>query len=336
LARLAMALGAIGSGLAGVPNYAFEEMRDAIRNDLEAQKLNKAFLRDRAVAEGSIVQMARARFEDERMQDVAMQQSAWKLMDAELGRFAVMAKLPAQQAGIEAMRTQVFAELEDLDRQFRTANDAFVLRRLAAQQAAAAAQAKARADAMRTRREALEDETYVPNWGWARGKIEGRKMRQAQTDYYDAKQAFRELRGMARNWKTKVGTDTLGTGLFKGGTKEWAAARAAAARLQTKVAKAFGGVITDSDRAEAAKQVPDPTSMRDFNIDEALNAAERALDRNARAAIGSTIIGAPTDIIPTLPGDEPDVPLPQGQTETPAAGAAQSRGRGSAKTRQER
>jgi hypothetical protein len=134
LTSIAVALGAAGSALTGAPNFAFERLQSAIRDDIEAQKQNKAFKQNRAMAEGSLVQMARDRFSDERMQDLAMQQAAYGMVQSELARFATIAAQPQQKTAIEQLENQVAGEQEKLQMQFRTANDAYALARIAASQ----------------------------------------------------------------------------------------------------------------------------------------------------------------------------------------------------------
>jgi hypothetical protein len=314
---IAVALGAYGAAITGAPNVAYDRLSKSIENDISAQRANKAAKFQRAEAEGSLAAMARARFSDERVQDLAMREAAFNMVGAELEKWSTLAKTPEQESAIAQMHAQNTDQLNRLRQQRRQAMEVVALQALAP---------KASVSATKKAQEAEANPLYVPGLGFARKVDEAERMRTGLANYNESKRMFRRAHEMADSWSAKFGSTWL-----EQGTSEFHTADALSKNLQSKVARSFGGVITDSDREEAARQVPNMTKWGG-GLHERLNMAEQALDNNYRAAIEATIIGAPIAPVPSVPGATGTNPLPQGRAEAPTGTALRGGGSGSSGT----
>jgi hypothetical protein len=132
VAGVAQFLSLIGTGLAQTPDVVGEELRRRADADIEEQKANVAIKQNRAAAEGSLVEMARRRFDSEGAQDAAMKASAYRKIQTQLASFADLAKRPEQKLALE----QAIAGFDDAitkqEQQMRLQGEADIVRRMQA------------------------------------------------------------------------------------------------------------------------------------------------------------------------------------------------------------
>lgn len=317
--RFAIALGALGSALTGQPNQVWEMVKSEIDNEILAQRENAQLLGRRAEQERTFYQMARERFGDERLAELAALEQAYAQADQELARFADSARTPERQAALEGLRAQVQKSIVEASAQ----------RELAQTDQIAIAEAQ-KFDPVRSVTtggmpsdplKALEyqlryvktgrelekllnlkpgavDEShplYVPGLGYARTRGEATMMRTKVSEFREALSAFDDAEKILQD-RARLGWGKV-------------AKRAAVtqAQLATRVAKAYGGVMTEGDIERSMAELPDITNsdLRGREA-EALKVAREKILRQYESLKGSFITPQrPESVEPEPPPQQP-------------------------------
>lgn len=126
MSRIAIALGAAGTALTGAPNFAFEEMKQDVANDIEEQKAEHdarvESMGARAKLAGTLYDEAKSRFSDDREARMAALQAAYQSIDAELARFDDGTLDPGRQATLDQMRAQTKQQIAQAQEARRAAH----------------------------------------------------------------------------------------------------------------------------------------------------------------------------------------------------------------------
>lgn len=129
--RIALLLGTIGSGVSGQPNMVWEKLNRDVEQNIARQKERIQLKQGRLKDQAMMIDMARARFQDERTVDAVMKEAAYRKIGAELQRFSEFAKTPERQAALDALMAQNNIALTMAERDRRAAMDEDVLKRRA-------------------------------------------------------------------------------------------------------------------------------------------------------------------------------------------------------------
>lgn len=127
--------GMVLSGAAGGPEgakWAVDTMEKKILRDIDEQKANKALMAGGLAAQGSLIELARTRFDSEAEIDAAMRETAYRRAKMELERFADFAQSPVREAQRQALMLELDAKILDASRMRRLESDNQYLQRMAA------------------------------------------------------------------------------------------------------------------------------------------------------------------------------------------------------------
>jgi hypothetical protein len=318
--RFAIALGALGSALTGQPNQVWEMVKSEIDNEILAQRENAQLLGRRAEQERTFYQMARERFGDERLAELAALEQAYAQADQELARFADSARTPERQAALEGLRAQVQKSIVEASAQ----------REMAQQDQIAIAEAQkfdpvryqtAGGDPLKQLKYTLDlvntskalgkalapqqavdpsHKLYIPGLGYARTHQDAQSMRELQANYEETMRGFDEAEKYIKD-------PSAAAGAFGRGTSEYHSASALTQQLAMGTAKSYGGVVTSSDIENAKKEVPDLTAIGGGQK-EKLKVAREKFIRRYESQIKSKVTAEPPENV----GPEPQ-PRAEGQ-----------------------
>jgi hypothetical protein len=319
--RIAVALGALGSAISGQPNQVWEMVKSEIDNDIMAQRENAELLGRRAEQERTLYQMAKERFGDDRLAELSALEEAYRQADQQLAQFADSARTPERQAALEGLRAQVQREVIETSAK----------RELAQQDQIAISEAqkfdpvryqttggdplkqlKYTLDLVNTSKalgKALAPQQavdpshklYIPGLGYARTHQDAQSMRELQANYEETMRGFDVAEQYIDNPWAKVGAFGLGGKTYHG-------ADGLQAAIVEGVAKASGGVVTDSDREGARKRLPSLTSIDiSGGQKERLKVERERFIRKYESQIKSKVTAQPPENV----GPEPRQEAPQ-------------------------
>lgn len=270
LNRIALFIGTIGSGVSGQPNLVWDKLNKDVERSIAADKETRQLKREQLGDQAKMIDMVRARFQDERVVDATLREAKYRKIAAELGRFAEYAKTPERKAALESLMAQADGAITQAAIQRRQAADAAVLQERAIRARAAArpdplAQMVKRSGQLATLAEnqrkiegkAPADYEDVPAWGAQVPKSSAKDARE-----FTAKMA--RLRAAAADYR-KLGPGSPGVD-------------AAQSRMGRLLKEA--GESSDTDLAERMKILPDPTNP---NFDKRMDQFEKTLNDDETA-----------------------------------------------------
>lgn len=138
LNRIALFIGTIGSGVSGQPNLVWDKLNKDVERSIAADKETRQLKREQLGDQAKMIDMVRARFQDERVVDATLREAKYRKIAAELGRFAEYAKTPERKAALESLMAQADGAITQAAIQRRQAADAAVLQERAIRARAAA------------------------------------------------------------------------------------------------------------------------------------------------------------------------------------------------------
>lgn len=139
-----------------------------------------------------------------------------------------------------------------------------------------AAEIGIKANAARGQAQKDQEELAVPGYGYARDKKSAEKARELAADYEDRMSRLKRAAELQKQTSSKVGA-------FGFGTKEYNEARELWVRDVEDLARDSKGPVTESDRAQARKEVPDATALHGDQGDKivrAIKSLRRHRDNN--------------------------------------------------------
>ncbi len=254
LNRIALFIGTIGSGVSGQPNLVWDKLNKDVERSIAADKETRQLKREQLGDQAKMIDMVRARFQDERVIDATLREAKYRKIAAELGRFAEYAKTPERKAALESLMAQADGAITQAAIQRRQAADASVLQERAIRARAAArpdplAQMVKRSGQLATLAEnqrkiegkpAAGELVPVPLWGAQVPKELGKEAVQASISY---RQIHDELSKYEKRSPGASGTD------------------AAQNRITILLKKNAGqGFSSDKDMDLLSSQIPDPSN----------------------------------------------------------------------------
>ena len=314
---IAVALGAMGSALAKVPNFALDIVNKSISDDLDAQKANIGNKRAQLTGQGKLLAMMRDKFDDDATADAAALAISTRAA-ANRARARAAGQLSKEaKAGGEKLASELEQQADVFDKQVAQANA------IAAQQAAqgrgrgrAPAQAK-KADLAR----------YVgldiKNPDGTTTRVQG-----LAGDATRARQLQKGLEGMNRFQAgiNRMKQLTAETGFATPLTDRKLVARIEAA--QGDVIAALGearqsGIIQEGEFERLSKSIPDASDwfQRKDTAMAALSELQGIASQNMSSAVDAASLTPATKISGAGPGGKPVEVIvfgtPQAQQQTP-------------------
>lgn len=297
LSAVAIAMGAFGASISGGPNYALQIVNDRINRELDAQRSELEKKKGKVSELGRIFERNQNLLGDAtQAANLTRAQTFRALADDVEARAKGRALAPQQAAALEQLRSQERANFAKLQEgiAMKSAEKAMVGagERQAQRQAAAAAQGQIAKDRreleMFTTKEAVKA-YYAGKSPEAQSKLTeqttalANKMLDkdypaATGNYYDIASQV----GIDPVTGKPSGKDPAGLGLVNLGvlTTEGRVNRQAINALAERMAKSFGGVVTESDREAAQKLLKGAGTVED--IQRGIYMYGQAIGRNMR------------------------------------------------------
>jgi hypothetical protein len=296
-AGLAVALGSFGASLTGGPNYAMQLVNQRIDRELDAQRTEIEKRKGKVSQLGQLLQRNETLLGDAtQARNLARAQTFKALADDVEARSKGRAMAPQQAQVLQQLRNAQASELDQL--KVSVAQTAAARQNIAAQerQAAAQAQAGARVAAAKEQRELqmFADKEAIKAAFAARGPEAASKLAE-QTSQLATKLIDKDYPAAAGNYldiARLVGIDpttgkastgsAAGLGLVNAGiiTEQGRINRQAINALAERMAKSFGGVVTESDREAATRLLKGAGTVAD--IQRGVYAYGQSLGRNMR------------------------------------------------------
>lgn len=296
-AGLAVALGSFGASLTGGPNYAMQLVNQRIDREIDAQKTELEKKKGKVTQLGQLLQRNEALLGDaEQARRLAKAQTLKALADDVEARSKGRAMAPQQAAALQDLRSRQAATMSELEMGVAQTTAARQMvgaqERQAARMAAGAARAQAAKDAREL--QMFADKEAIKATFANRGPEAAAKLAD-QTSALATKLIDKDFSAAAGNYldiASQVGIDPMtgqstgkdprGLGLVNLGvlTPEGRINRQATDALAERMAKSFGGVVTDSDREAARKLLKGAGTVED--IQRGIYAYGQAIGRNMR------------------------------------------------------
>lgn len=269
LAKIQLAVSTFGFGLAGQENPLIDQIENEIERDLDAQKANKALQQSRLAAEGTLIGMARDRFQTEAAIRASMKEAQLRKVAQQLEVFRDYIKEPSRRAAADQMLVELNDKIAESERERRLATEAE-----AVQRRQIAARGAARPNPVKARIGQLEDMVKLKD---LEGKLEGKtpESSKAKAEYDAAVRAAEDYRGKAKNYSV---TDR----------KKANAATQAWNSVVTDYQNKFLGK-SDTDRKAAETTFPEPgVTTTDTQIDAAADAMIQKARQKFQQEVEST------------------------------------------------
>ena len=296
-AGLAVALGSFGASLTGGPNYAMQLVNQRIDREIDAQKTELEKKKGKVTQLGQLLQRNEGLLGDaEQARRLAKAQTFKALADDVEARNKGRALTPQQAQVLQTLRSQQAKETADLELGVQRAVAARQMVGAEERARMAAAAGAARAQVAKDARELqmFADKEAIKATFANRGPEAAAKLAE-QTSQLATKLIDKDFSAAAGNYldiASQVGIDPMtgkstgkdprGLGLVNLGilTPEGRINRQATDALAERMAKSFGGVVTESDREAARKLLKGAGTVED--IQRGIFAYGQAIGRNMR------------------------------------------------------
>lgn len=296
-AGLAVALGSFGASLTGGPNYAMQLVNQRIDREIDAQKTELEKKKGKVTQLGQLLQRNEALLGDaEQARRLAKAQTLKALADDVEARSKGRAMAPQQAAALQDLRSRQAAAMSELEMGVAQSTAARQMVGAQERQTARVAAGAARAQAAKDARELqmFADKEAIKATFANRGPEAAAKLAD-QTSALATKLIDKDFSAAAGNYldiASQVGIDPMtgqstgkdprGLGLVNLGvlTPEGRVNRQATDALAERMAKSFGGVVTESDREAARKLLKGAGTVED--IQRGIYAYGQAIGRNMR------------------------------------------------------
>ncbi len=258
----------------------WEKLNRDVEQNISRQKERKELQRNQLKDKALMIDMVRARFQDDRTIDAVMRESAYRKIGAELQRFSEFAKTPERKAALDALMAQNNMALTEAAETRRRVMEDDVLKRRAIMAARTARPDPLAALVKRTGQYAQVAENVRKIEGKQAGDYEPVPAWNAQVPKSSAKEAreftakMERLRAAAADYR-KLGPGSPGVD-------------AAQSRMGRLLKEA--GESSDTDLAERMKILPDPSNP---NFDKRMDQFEKTL-RDDETAFKKSLGVAPT------------------------------------------
>lgn len=296
-AGLAVALGSFGASMTGGPNYAMQLVNQRIDREIDAQKTELEKKKGKVSQLGQLLQRNEGLLGDaEQARRLAKAQTFKALADDVEARNKGRALAPQQAQVLQTLRSQQAQAMSDLQLGVERATAARQMVGAEERARMAAAAGAARAQAAKDARELqmFADKEAIKATFANRGPEAAAKLAE-QTSQLATKLIDKDFSAAAGNYldiASQVGIDPMtgkstgkdprGLGLVNLGilTPEGRINRQATDALAERMAKSFGGVVTESDREAARKLLKGAGTVED--IQRGIFAYGQAIGRNMR------------------------------------------------------
>lgn len=296
-AGLAVALGSFGASMTGGPNYAMQLVNQRIDREIDAQKTELEKKKGKVNQLGQLLQRNEGLLGDaEQARRLAKAQTFKALADDVEARNKGRALTPQQAQVLQTLRSQQAKETADLELGVQRAVAARQMVGAEERARMAAAAGAARAQVAKDARELqmFADKEAIKATFANRGPEAAAKLAE-QTSQLATKLIDKDFSAAAGNYldiASQVGIDPMtgkstgkdprGLGLVNLGilTPEGRINRQATDALAERMAKSFGGVVTESDREAARKLLKGAGTVED--IQRGIFAYGQAIGRNMR------------------------------------------------------
>jgi len=300
-AGLAVALGSFGASLTGGPNYAMQLVNQRIDREIDAQKTELEKKKGKVTQLGQLLQRNEALLGDaEQARKLAKAQTLKALADDVESRSKGRAMGPQQAAALQDLRSRQATAMSELEMgvaQSTAARQMVGAQERARVAAAGAAEARRKRDISEKRAEkAFESGLKVEEaLGIEAGKRQLSGGAPEQTTALAAKLLEKDFPAAAGNYLDiasqigidpitgkSTGADPAGLGLVNLGvvTETGRINRQGVDALAERMAKSFGGVVTESDRDAARRLLKGAGTVAD--IQRGVFAYGQAIGRNMR------------------------------------------------------
>ncbi len=316
MGSIAAALGALGEGLAGIPNRAFERQLEEARLDVEEQKAEHdarvSAAGIKAKLAGTLYDEAKSRFQDDREARAAALQTTFEQIDSELARFDDKSLDPVRQAKLDEMRAATQAEIVKADEARRIAHEDVVVEQQrfdpkrqavvggtdplkAMQREAEMASAYdkvhgkgayAKGRGYKSAGPNKAGKFYVEGLGNARSFKDANDMREIQANFAEGMAAYDAAEKFIDDPAAALGAEIPLVG--GRGSEKYHSASALEKTLVEAEAKRSGGVVTNSDREGAQQRLPKLTGVGGGAKEKLRNAREGFI-RHYQAQVRSKI-----------------------------------------------
>lgn len=287
----------------GGPNQNWNQLRQEIDANIDAQKANKESKFRAAEGKRTFVDMARARYQSEAAIDAAAREAAYSNISARLQRFSDFAKTPERKAALEAMllaSQQAVNEARDL--RMAAAQDEvsevmrFDPKRVVTTGGGTDLRSLKQAIEQRNALRELgvikdpDDPLLVPGFG--RGRTE--KEAQAARELIGAADSSRAKLNKLRQFIRDKGASVKG-GAMGMGTDDYKAAQAMYEGVLPDLAKIASGGFnpTETNEKQATRMIPTPDTILGRNTEQSIGIFLDGLDDMVSAKIRPIVSGAP-------------------------------------------